>query len=325
MVYVNNSQNNIPISDDNKKTQVEKHEKPEVKQETVLQKDNLNISDIPKRNNNNPENIKLFDNEKENKEPGDNPWKVKSVHMNAGYIIDNDVTHTGPMRIVNENYGTDVTITNYKQTDRKNFESLTFQKGVRFAPDEPQSNIGVNVTFENNFGIELDAKHNKIIMDGYDQNVHFQGTVNGNYVNEDAPLNTFMAQHEHTYGNMQISALGTYMVDLPAPKNHKFSFITKLGPSAVVTATHSQIKNPNGNFEGGESKVNVVGYGGMIENGLRYQFGPKTGRFGIEATHSLSYLNYADYSMLGGYTGSYSAVNSAFALKLTVGLYGNKK
>jgi hypothetical protein len=204
----------------------------------------------------------------------------------SSFLPKEGVTHTGPMRIVNENNGTDLTITGYKQIDRKNWEDISLRKGQRFAPDEPQFNLGVNCTFENNFGIELDAKHNKIIMDGYDQNVHFKGMMNGTYVDEDTPLNTFIQQHENTFGNMQISALGTYTFDLPAPSNNRFSFITKLGPSLVTTNTHSIIKNPSGGFDNGTSSLSVAGYGGILENGLRYQFGPKTGRLGVEVTHS---------------------------------------
>jgi hypothetical protein len=323
MCRITNSSGNIPVTDNDKIIKDKKENTPEVKQEPALTKDNLNLNKVPQDNKFNSENIKLFDNEKSDAKP--NGWKVKTVHFNAGYIIDNNVIQNSPMHVVNEKYGTDLMITNYHQIDRKNFESISFKPGERFAPDEPQFNLGVNVTFENNFGLELDGKHNKIIMDGYDQVVHFEGMMNGKYVNEDAPLNSYMAQQEHTYGNMQLNLLGTYTFDLPAPANHKFSFITKAGPSLITVASHSWIKNPDGQFEGGETKLNVAGYGGMIENGLRYQLGPNMGRLGIEATHSLSYVNYATYGMIGGYTGSNSAVYSTFAVKLTVGLSGNKK
>jgi hypothetical protein len=321
---VQGTETNASISDDDKKKKSKKTEdKTEIKPSAVLKNDNINISNPPKDNNISTEGIKLFDSEKS--DPTPNPWKVKTVHFNAGYMINNNVIPVGPMHIVNENYGTDLTITGFKQIDRRNWDSISFKKGERFAPDEPQFNLGANVTFENNFGVELDAKHNKIIMADYDQVVHFQGMMNGTYVNQDAPLNSFLAQHEHTYGNMQVSVMGTYTFDLPAPKNNKFSFITKAGPSLVTVASHSQIKNPQGEFEGGESKVTLAGYGGIVENGLRYQFGPKVGRLGVELTHSLSYLNYAKYPMNGGYTGSNVDINNSFALKLTVGLYGNKK
>ncbi|MFN8673472.1 MAG: hypothetical protein U0457_15480 [Candidatus Sericytochromatia bacterium] len=282
--------------------------------------DNLTLN---KNSNKATTNINIFDDKKDTEKP--NPWKVKTVHFNAGYVLDNNVVHTGPLRITNERTNTDVTITNYEQVDRKNWEYLSLKKGQRFAPDEPQFNVGFNMTFENNFGVELDGKHNKIIMDGYDQNVHFKGTINGEQIDKDAPLNTYVKQHENTFGNMQISALGTYNLELPAPKNHKFSLITKAGPSFVTVATHSALKEPNGTTINNTTPLEFAGYGGMIENGLRYQFGPKTGRLGIEATHSLSYLNYNSYSMVGGANASHSAVYNSFALKLTVGLSGNKK
>ncbi|MFN8576035.1 MAG: hypothetical protein U0354_04190 [Candidatus Sericytochromatia bacterium] len=319
---VNSGQANVFINDNDDKTKPKKEDNKaqSTNKEPVIKNDSLDIKSS--KSNTKTEPIKIFD----DKEPkSSNPWKVKSVHMNYGYIIDTDIMHTGKMRLVNEQNNTDLTITGYKQEDRKNFEYLQIKKGQRFAPDEPQFNVGFNAQFENNFGIELDGKHNKIIMDGYDQTVHFKGTMNGQDVDMDAPLKTFVQQHENTYGNMQISALGTYNFDLPAPKNHKFSFITKAGPSLITTTTHSRIQNPDGSFDGGTSKIQVSGYGGIVENGLRYQFGPKVGRLGVEATHSLSYLNYSSYGLVGGTTASHSAVYNTFAVKLTMGLYGNKK
>lgn len=325
MVKINNSQTGLPITgnDDKNKTKPENNIKTEQKTPSVLEKDKLNFTTGLKNNKPDSDNLNVFGDKGDNKKP--NGWKVKTVSANFGYVVDNNVIHTGPMKIVNEKNGTDLTITGYKQVDRKNWENINPLSGHRFAPDEPQFNLGVNVGFENNFGVELDAKHNKIIMDGYDQNVHFEGMMNGKYVNETAPLNTFMQQHENTFGNMQISTLGTYKVDLPAPKDHKFSFITKLGPSLVTTNTHSRVKNPSGEFDNGTSKFAIAGYGGIAENGLRYQFGPKVGRLGVEATHSISYLNYANYSLVGGSTASHSAVYNSFAVKLTMGISGNKK
>lgn len=322
---INSNQGNVFVTDNNddkNKPKPKKEDKtqPE-KNPIVLENDKVNFSSSAKKNSTS-DPVKIFD----DKEPkSSNPWKLKSVHMNYGYIVDTDIINTGKMKLVNQQNGTDLTITGYKQEDRKNFEYLQIKKGQRFAPDEPQFNVGFNAQFENNFGIELDGKHNKVIMGDYDQTVHFKGTMNGQYVDMDAPLKTFVQQHENTYGNMQISALGTYNFDLPAPKNHKFSFITKAGPSLITTTTHSRIQNPDGSFDGGTSKMQLSGYGGIVENGLRYQFGPKMGRLGVEATHSLSYLNYSSYGLVGGTTASHSATYNTFAVKLTMGLYGNKK
>lgn len=251
-------------------------------------------------------------------------WKVKSVHMNVGYVLNNNIVHAGPMHLKNTEKGSDLTISDYNQVDRKNWEYLKIEKGQRFAPDEPQFNLGFNMTFANNFGIEVDAKHNKIIMDGYEQTVSIDGTFNGEAIQGQMPLNTVMQQHEQTLGNLQLSALATHTFDLPAPANHRFSLISKAGPSLITSNTRSQIREPNGEFSGGTNKLEMVGYGAMVENGLRYQFGPKVGQLGLEFTHALSYLNYANYNMTNGYTGSHDALYNSFTLKATVGLYGNK-
>lgn len=266
--------------------------------------------------------INLFDSETD--PAPQKGWKVKSVHMNVGYVLDNNVVHTGPMHLKNAEKGSDLTISDYDQVDRKNWEYLKIEKGQRFAPDEPQFNLGVNVTFANNFGIEVDAKHNKIIMDGYDQTVTVDGTFNGEAIHGEMPLNTVMQQHEQTLGNLQLSALATHTFELPAPANHRFSFISKAGPSLITSNTRSQIREPNGEFAGGTNKIELVGYGATVENGLRYQFGPRVGQLGLEFTHALSYLNYANYNMVNGYSGSHDAVYNAFTLKATIGLHGNK-
>jgi len=273
--------------------------------------------------------IQLFEQDGESKsgkaQDNGTGWKVKSVHLNLGYVLDNQILHTGPMRLKNAEQGTDLTLSGYEQTDRKNWEYLQIKPGQRFAPDEPQFNLGVNLGFENGFGLELDAKHNKIIMAGYEQDVHFSGTLHGEAIDETRPLNSFMAQHEQTLGNLQLSALGSYSFELPAPAQHRFSFITKAGPSLITTNTRFQVKGPDGELQGGTSGLQVAGYGASIENGLRYQLGPKAGRLGLELTHALSYLNYAKYETVNGYTGSHSALYSGLTLKATVGLHGNKK
>ncbi|PIQ29164.1 hypothetical protein COW36_17765 [bacterium (Candidatus Blackallbacteria) CG17_big_fil_post_rev_8_21_14_2_50_48_46] len=246
-----------------------------------------------------------------------NPWKITSMHVNAGYIVKNDILHTGPMQIQNPGTGTDLTITGLEQKERTSFEYLQIKKGQRFAPDEPQFNLGVNLGFENKFGLELDLKHNKITAAGYDQVVHFEGQMNGEEVNTDAPLNTYLRQHEQTFGNMEISLLGTRSFDLPAPANHRFSFITKAGPSLQTSTTRTALLNPQGEFEQTTSPLGVAGYGFELENALRYELGPKAGRLGLEVGHAFSYLNYARYSTVGGGTGSHDALASQWTVKLT--------
>lgn len=318
-----NSTNNIPNIPDKDKENKKTENTTNNNQVNNLKNDELNISKNTKSDNSTNKTVKLF--EETDPPKNDNPWKIKTVHFNAGYVLDNNVIHSGPMNIKNQAQGTDVTITGYKQIDRKNWENLTMKDGSRFAPDEPQFILGFNATFENNFGIEIDGKHNKIIMDGYDQNVNFSGTINGEQVNTTAPLNSYMQQHEQTFGNMQISTLGTYTFDLPSPKNHKLSFITKAGPSLITTNTKSTLKQPDGSFEHSVSPLKVAGFGATVENGIRYQMGPKVKGLGLELTHSMSYMNYSNYPMVNGTVGNHDAVYSTVSLKATVNIFDRKK
>jgi hypothetical protein len=305
------AQANVATDPPVKKTTVSPPPSPAQPPPTTLKPDILEIKSLP-QDPHKQTPLQLF-----NEPKASNPWKVSSMHVNFGYIVRNDILHTGPMKLQNEAYGTDLTITGMKQAQRTSFEYLKIQKGQRFAPDEPQFNLGVNLGFENKYGLELDVKHNKITAAGYDQTVHFEGQMNGEEVNYDAPLNTYMQQHEQTLGNMEISVLGTRSFDLPAPHNHRFSFITKAGPSILTANTRTTLLNPDGQFENETSSLALTGYGFEIENALRYELGPKTGRLGIEVGHAFSYLNFSNYSTVGGGTGSHDALASQFTVKLS--------
>ena len=254
----------------------------------------------------------------------DSPWKIKSVHINAGYIANQNIIHTGPMHIKNDQYNTDVHISGIKQVPRYNWSNIDPTSGDRFAPDEPQNVLGVNIEFANKFGLELDAKHNKVIVGDYNQIVHFDGMINGTYVNQDAPLNTFMQQHEQTYGNEQVSCLATRTFDLPAPGNHRFAYIVKAGPSMIITTSRTSVLNGD-HFDQTTSGFGVAGWGATVENGLRYEFGPKLGRAGLEVAYALSYLDYCNYPVVGGGTGSHNAVAGQLTVKLSKSFEINRK
>lgn len=263
------------------------------------------------------EQVKLFDSRsKATDKDNGNPWRVKSVHLNAGYIANNTILHTGTMHIKNAQYGTDVDISGIHQVARYNWSNIDPTSGDRFAPDEPQNVMGLNVEFANKFGLELDAKHNKVIVGDYNQNVHFNGTINGQHIDADAPLNTFMQQHEQTYGNEQISCLATRTFDLPAPANHRFAYIVKAGPSMIITTSRTSVLNGD-HFDQTTSGFGVAGWGATVENGLRYEFGPKLGHVGVEVAYGLSYLDYCKYPVVGGGTGSHDAINGQLTVKLS--------
>ena len=84
MVQINPSGNvsaNIPETDDDKKKKPVKEDKPEQKPEpAVLEKDKINLSNIPK-DNNTQGNVKLFDNEKVDSKP--NGWPNSGASISA--------------------------------------------------------------------------------------------------------------------------------------------------------------------------------------------------------------------------------------------------
>lgn len=253
---------------------------------------------------------------KENK-----PWGLKSMNIFYGFMPMNRYSNSN-IHIMQPSLGTDVTISGV-QHDQRTSHTYLYGK-PRFSPDEPQFDAGVDFQFNNGYGFGLDVKHNKIITAGYDQEVHFKGTIHGQAIDERAPLNSFMDHFEMTKGNHQITPYFSKSFDLPAPRNHRFSFHTRLGPSAIVSYSRTSIKNPDGQFEKELHPFQLVGFGGQIENALRYETGPKLGRISVEVSHGLSYLNFSNYQVMHG-TGSHSQVASQFAVKIGKTIQFKKK
>lgn len=303
-----NSTSNINKVEIPKNPEKEIQNKETVQDKAELKKDSFSSDKNLENKGIEANKVNLFPQEKEESRG----FKVKSMNIYYGVMPWNSYGNSN-IHIKQPGLDTDVVISGVKHDQRTSMSYLAGKP--RFAPDEPQFDAGVGVQFENKFGIDLNLKHNKIITDGYDQEVHFKGKIHGQQIDETAPLNSFINHYELTKGNTQISLQGTYTVDLPAPKNHKFSFITKAGPSAIVSYSRAEMKTPDGNFERNMSSLNLVGFGGIIENGLRYELPKSMGRVSVELSHSLSYLNFTNYPVLEG-TGSHSQFANQFSIKL---------
>ncbi len=240
------------------------------------------------------------------------PWRVKNLHVSYGL---QDVRFSkSDIHVSQPGYNTDVTLHNVEGEQRT---SYTFIYGKpRFAPDEPEFSANVSMEFENRFGLELDVKHNKYTVQKFDQNVLMTGTMAGEDINEVRPFDSYSNLYDITAGNHQISLLATRSFPLPAPKNHQFTFNTKIGPSAIVSYSHNSFKNPDGEFEGVDrGKIAYAGYGAMVENSLKYDLGRKLGGVTVEVSHSLSYLNFTKVPVPNG-TANQAMFASQFAVTI---------
>jgi hypothetical protein len=119
-----------------------------------------------------------------------------------------------------------------------------------------------------NFGIEYNFDHVKYFAK-HDQVVRTTGTVNGQKVDADLPITTYVQNFEHSNGGNYFLLNFVKWKDLAASKNYKrvLDLFYKAGAGIVLPRTNSTVMN-----ERRDDKYNVAGYVIALEGGLRYNF-----------------------------------------------------
>jgi hypothetical protein len=119
-----------------------------------------------------------------------------------------------------------------------------------------------------NFGIEYNFDHVKYFA-RHDQTVRTVGTVNGQKINEDLPITTYVQNFEHSNGGNYILLNFVKWKDLAMSKNQKriLNLMYKAGGGIVLPKTNSTIMNKQR-----DDTYNVAGYVLALEGGLRYNF-----------------------------------------------------
>lgn len=248
-----------------------------------------------------------------------NPWRVRSINFDYGLMFDVRYSKSD-IHIRRPEHGTDAVLRDVPAYDRTSAHYLYSMPNGHPQPDEPQSDFGFAVQFENNWGIELNLKHNKYVVttgDDPDQQVHVTGTINGEHVDGMHSLKDIMPEYQITNGLNQISVMATRAFELPSPGQHRFTYNLKAGPSFYMPYTKSTFKNPDGSLERATGPYHLSGFGAIVEHSLRYEL-PISRRSAIstELLHGMSYAHIPKSTIPGGH-----ATQSLFAnqLGLTLG------
>jgi hypothetical protein len=219
------------------------------------------------------------------------PWKVKSISVSFGVMPWNSHPNSD-LHIRNEANGTDLTIENAAGHQRRSFSYLYSMPNGYPQLDEAQSSIGTAVQFQNRFGVEANFKHNKYVItsgdhaEDPDQLLNMHGTWQGQDMNGPHSLQSIIPAYQITKGNYQASLMGTYTIPLTGDGNGKgLSLTTKAGPSLYMGYVKSAVRNTDGTENGEMTPFKVQGFGGTVENTLRYEFGRG---WGVQASHALS-------------------------------------
>ena len=232
--------------------------------------------------------------------PAANPWHLKSMNVRYGLMY-----HVGyansDIRLQNASRGTDVTLHNVAAHNRLSASYLYSMPNGFPQPDEPQYEAGISGKFENNWGFEVNIKHNKyVVMTGEDpdQQVHMTGTIEGRPVDEVRSLKGYLPEYQITDGLNQFSFMATRSFNLPHPKKDSFTYNVKAGPSVLMPFVKSTIINGDGTESHQEGPYKFgAGFGGQIEQSLRYDF---RNQVSLEVTHGISGMSVTNGSSPDG-------------------------
>jgi len=119
-----------------------------------------------------------------------------------------------------------------------------------------------------NFGIEYNFDHIKYFA-RHDQTVKTVGTVNGEKVDANLPITTYVQNFEHSNGGNYILLNFVKWKDLVASKDQKrvLNLMYKVGGGVVLPKTNSTIMDKHR-----DDTYNIAGYVFALEGGLRYNF-----------------------------------------------------
>jgi hypothetical protein len=248
------------------------------------------------------------------------PWGIRSVNLHWGP----ELAYYGKsdMRLQQPGTGTDVVMHDVKAVQRTTFDAFYNWPNGYFQIDEPQSAFGISTQFNNGFGFELNAKHNKYVVQDRDQMVRMTGTIGGQAVDEERPMSSLQSQYEVAHGMNQIGVMGTYAFELPTiGKKDRFNLITKAGPQALMNWTYSKTVNPqSGVTEEGPGQYRFGGLGAVVENELRYAV---RDRVTVGISHSVSFLANRGNAIAGG-TINHNVWANQFALSLGYNVFKRK-
>lgn len=157
----------------------------------------------------------------------------------------------------------------------------------------PQYDYKMGYYFKNkNFGIEFNFDHVKYFV-RHDQTVKTVGTVNGEKVDSDLPVTTYVENFEHSDGaNYALFNFVKWKNLSATEKVSGFNWELKAGLGPVIPKTNSTIL---GNHW--DDRYKIAGYVIALETGLRYNY-----KFiFIEPSFKAAYANYTHFLIADGH------------------------
>lgn len=157
-----------------------------------------------------------------------------------------------------------------------------------------QYDYQVGYYFKNKkFGIEYNFDHVKYFA-RHDQTVRTVGTVNGQKIDEDLPITTYVQNFEHSNGGNYVLLNFVKWKNLAESKNEKsvLDLLLKAGGGIVLPKTNSEILHNHR-----DDKYKIAGYVFALEGGLRYVFFKN---FFIEPSAKGAFANYTHFLIANG-------------------------
>jgi hypothetical protein len=157
-----------------------------------------------------------------------------------------------------------------------------------------------------NFGIEYNFDHVKYFAK-HDQTVRTVGTVNGQDVDEELPITTYVQNFEHSNGANYMLLNFVKWKELVTSKDKKriLDLMYKAGGGIVFPKTNSTVMNKHR-----DDTYNVAGYVFALEGGLRYNL---LKFFFVESSLKGAFANYSHILIADG-TGKQHWISGQFLI-----------
>jgi hypothetical protein len=143
-----------------------------------------------------------------------------------------------------------------------------------------------------NFGIEFNFDHVKYFV-RHDQVVRTVGTMNGDKIDEELPVTTYVQNFEHSDGANYALFNFVKWKNIPSKgKASNFDWELKAGLGPVIPKTNSTILDKHW-----DDHYKVAGYVAALETGLRYNYKC----IFVEPSFKAAYANYTNFLITDGH------------------------
>jgi hypothetical protein len=171
----------------------------------------------------------------------------------------------------------------------------------------PQYDYKIGYYFKKkNFGIEFNFDHVKYFV-RHNQTVRTTGTVNGEKIDADLPVTTYVQNFEHSDGaNYALFNFVKWKNLSNGQKPSNFDWELKAGVGPVIPKTNSTILNKHW-----DDRYKLAGYVVALETGLRYNYKALF----VQPSFKAAYANYTNFLIADGH-GNQNWLSGQFILSV---------